>query len=473
MNSGRPRSDARFEALRKAADPAIVDAMERAVLEAPDHELFRINALAWSKARGLDEDGVLDAFVHAAKLGLFEMSWNLLCPGCGGTLNSGASLKGMKEQYECRLCSGAYEPKLDELVEVSFTVNPGLRRIAHQTPDELPFWDYYRYMFWGNGVVLPSGEAWNREHVAYVIESDDLPPGQRVILNVKLPAEFVIVFEPVMHSSVFIDVQGEPSRERQELSLVYDGSGVSPTRVTMRPGSCRMVFENRTERRLLPGIFIANKAFHDLFERRESIVTARRMFTNQTFRDVYRAGTLDIDQRLKITSLTVLFTDLKGSTALYERVGDLAAYDIVRAHFSVLSNVVRKRSGAVVKTIGDAVMATFDAPDDGLAAALDMRRAMDELNASGRGEGLQVKIGLHEGPCLAVTSNDRLDYFGQTVNVAARVQGLAGARTIYVTEPIVRDVAVADRMRREGLEAIAKRALLRGIADEVTVYEIT
>jgi class 3 adenylate cyclase len=472
MQSGRPRSDARFEALRKVADPAVADAMERAVLEAPDSELFRVNVVGWAKARSLDEDGALDAFVHAAKLGLFEMSWNLLCPGCGGTLGVGSSLKGMKEQYECSLCAGAYEPKLDELVEVSFTVNPGVRRIAHHAPEELPFWEYYRHMFWGNGVVLPAGELWNREHVEYVIESDELPAGQRVIVNVQLPREFIIVFEPVMHSAVFIDVQGEPTRERQELSLVYDGSGVTPTRVSLRPGACRMVLENRLERRLLPGIFIANEAFHHLFARRETFVTARRMFTNQTFRDLYRAGTLDVDQRLKLTSLTVLFTDLKGSTALYERVGDLAAYDIVRAHFALLSSLVRRRGGAVVKTIGDAVMATFDAPDDGLAAALDMRQAMDELNASGRGEGLHVKIGLHEGPCLAVTSNDRLDYFGQTVNVAARVQGLAEARAIYVTEPIVRDAAVGERIRSEGLTAIAKRALLRGIADEVTVYEI-
>ena len=57
------------------------------------------------------------------------------------------------------------------------------------------------------------------------------------------------------------------------------------------------------------------------------------MLTNQTFRDVFKADNLNVDQRLKITSLTFLFTDLKGSTALYERVGDLAAFDLVRAHF--------------------------------------------------------------------------------------------------------------------------------------------
>jgi class 3 adenylate cyclase len=470
--SAQARSDARFEALRKVADLPIATAIERAVSEAPDQDLFRINVVAWARARSLDDDRSLDAFVHAATLGLFEMSWNLLCPGCGGVLDTASSLRTMKDQYECRLCAGAYEPKLDELVEVSFTVSPGVRRIAHHVPETLPFWDYSRHMYFGNALVFPSEQEWKREQTKFLLEAEELAPHQRVIVNVQLPAEFTIVFEVVMHSAVFIDVQGEPTTERQELALVYDPSGVAPARVTLRPGPCRVVLENRTDRRLLPAIYIANKAFHDIFERRQEFVTARRMFNNQSFRDKYRAGMLDIDQRLKITSLTVLFSDLKGSTALYERVGDLVAYDMVRAHFGVMSEVVRKRSGAVVKTIGDAVMATFDSPDDGLAAALDMRRAMDELNTRRDNRDLQIKIGLHEGPCLAVTSNDRLDYFGQTVNIAARVQGLAEARAIYVTEPIVKDAAAAERLRVEGLTAVAKRALLKGIKDELTVYEI-
>jgi len=466
------RSDARFEALRKAADPVVAAAVQRAVLQGPDGDLFRINVLAWAKARDLDENLALDAFVHAASLGLFEMSWNLLCPGCGGVLEAASSLRAVKDTYECRLCAGAYEPKADELVEVSFTVSPGVRRIAQHVPESLSFWDYSRHMYFGNALVIPPADEWKAEHSKYVIDAEELPPRQKVILNVQIPAEFTIIFDAVMHAAVFVDVKGEPTRNRQDLALVFDASGVAPTRATLRPGPCRLVLENRTELRLLPAIYISNDDFHRIFQRRQAFVTARHMFNNQCFRDKYRAGTLDVDQRLKIASLTVLFSDLKGSTALYERVGDLVAYDIVRAHFGVISDLVRRRSGAVVKTIGDAVMATFDSPDDGVAAALDMRRAMDELKARREHHDLQVKIGLHEGPCLAVTSNDRLDYFGQTVNIAARVQGLAQSRAIHVTEPIVKDAAVAERLREEGLAAVPKRALLKGIKDELTVYEI-
>jgi class 3 adenylate cyclase len=240
----------------------------------------------------------------------------------------------------------------------------------------------------------------------------------------------------------------------------------------MAPGPLRLTIENRSDRRILPGLFVAAERFHELFDLKRELLTAKRLFTNQTFRDLYRTDTLDVDQRLRISNLTVLFTDLKSSTELYDRVGDLAAYDLVRAHFRVLTDVVREQSGAVVKTIGDAVMATFPSADLAVSAALQMRAAIDELNARRGSEDLLVKIGLHEGPCLAVISNERLDYFGQTVNIAARVQSLAESRPIFVTEGIVKNPRVQEILGNRNVAPIPHHALLRGIADEMLVYEI-
>ncbi|GGC62643.1 hypothetical protein GCM10010994_21550 [Chelatococcus reniformis] len=203
-----------------------------------------------------------------------------------------------------------------------------------------------------------------------------------------------------------------------------------------------------------------------------AFLTAKRLLTNQTFRDIYKTDALTVDQRLKITSLSFLFTDLKGSTELYERVGDLVAYDLVRAHFSVMNDIVAAETGAVVKTIGDAVMATFPSPDHALAAALKVRDAMGRINAERRSEDLLLKIGLHEGPCLAVTLNDRLDYFGQTVNIASRVQGFAMSRSIFATEPVVMHPEAVRLLAQAGLVPVAQRRALRGVGGEMTVYEI-
>src|SRR4029077_16348625 len=251
--------------------------------------------------------------------------------------------------------------------------------------------------------------------------------------------DFVIAFDPVTHGTQFIDVKGEPTRERQTLSMVFNKVKAAVCTVEMQPGPLRLSLENRTDRRVLPALWIAGDQLHHLLGKRKAFITAKRVLTKQTFRDIYRTDTLDVDQRLKITSLTFLFTDLKGSTALYERVGDLVAYDLVRQHFRVLHEIVAAEAGAIVKTIGDAVMATFPTPDRALAAAPRMREEMARINTERNNEDLLLKIGIHEGPCLAVTLNDHQDYFGQPVNMAARVRGLASARALVVPKPVVDD----------------------------------
>ena len=419
--------EALFSVLRQSADADCVAAIERSVREAPDRALCRINVLDFAAKHRLDEQRTIAAFLHATRLGVFELLWNVLCPGCGGVLDASATLKTVnRDEYHCQLCAAGYKPTLDEMVEVTFTVNPRVRRIAAHDPDTLPEVEYYRQIFWSSGVDLP--EALGDSIGDFTIDSIELLPGERAVLSLQLPKDFVILFDPVTHGSQFIDVKGEPTRERQTLSIVFNKVAAPVGTVTMRPGPLRLSLENRTDRRVLPALWIAGDKLHHLLGRRRPFLTAKRLLTNQTFRDLFRTDTLDVDQRLKITSLTFLFTDLKGSTALYERVGDLVAYDLVREHFHVLYDVVRAEAGAVVKTIGDAVMATFSTPDRALAAALRMREEMARINTERRNEDLLLKIGIHEGPCLAVRLNDTQDYFGQTVNMASRVQGLASSR---------------------------------------------
>jgi class 3 adenylate cyclase len=356
------------------------------------------------------------------------------------------------------------------MVEVTFTVNPQVRRIGAHNPDTLPEVEYYRQIFWGSGVDLP--ETLGDSLAEFTVDSIELPPGEKAVLSVQLPNDFVIVFDPVTHGTQFLDVKGEATRERQSVSLVFNKVMAPAGTVEMRPGPLRLTLENRTDRRVLPALWIAADPLHELLGKRKPFLTAKRLLTNQTFRDIYRADTLDVDQRLKITSLTFLFTDLKGSTALYERVGDLVAYDLVRQHFHVLNEIVAAEAGAAVKTMGDAVMATFPTPDRALAAALRMREEMARINAKRQNEDLLLKIGIHEGPCLAVTMNNIQDYFGQTVNVAARVQGLASSRAIFATKPVVEDKKVAKILETSGLQPTIQLAALRGVTDDTTVYAI-
>jgi class 3 adenylate cyclase len=465
-------TQAQFSVLRQTADPAVADAIAHLIETGEDHALNRINVLDFSKQTGLDEERVISGFLHASRLGLFDLTWNVLCPGCGGVLDAHSTLKSLRhDDYNCALCAAGYEASVDEQVEVAFTVSPRVRRIAAHDPNSLPIWEYFKQVFWSSGIDL-NKDSFAALTEEVTLDALELPAGEKAVLSLQLPPQFIIVFEPVTHSAQFIDVQGEPIKERQQLSLIYNKVHAPTGTTTMRPGPLRLALDNQTDVRVLPSVFIAADGLHHLLGNRKPFLTAKRMLTNQTFRDVYKADNLNIDQRLKITSLTFLFTDLKGSTALYERVGDLAAFDLVRAHFHALLEIISSEKGAVVKTIGDAVMATFVRPEHALAAGLRMRAAMAELNAKRGTEDLIVKIGIHEGPCLAVMLNERQDYFGQTVNIAARVQSLSTSQEIHITGPIIDSPAVATILERAAIKPIQKEAALRGIADKIVVYEI-
>lgn len=465
-------AQAQFSVLKQTADPAVAAAIQQLIEKGEDHELNRINALDFSARTGLDEERVISGFLHASRLGLFDLTWNVLCPGCGGVLDAHSTLKSLRhDDYHCGLCACGYEASVDEQVEVAFTVSPRVRRIAAHDPNTLPIWEYFKQIFWSSGVDF-NKDSFAALTEEVVLEALELPAGEKAVLSLQLPSEFIIVFEPVTHSAQFIDVQGEPTRERQQLSLIYNKAHAPTGSMTLRPGPLRLSLDNQAGVRVLPSVFIAADALHHLIGKRKPFLTAKRMLTNQTFRDVFKADNLNIDQRLKITSLTFLFTDLKGSTALYERVGDLAAFDLVRAHFHALLEIISSEKGAVVKTIGDAVMATFIRPEHAIVAGLRMRAAMDALNAERGRDDLVVKIGIHEGPCLAVMLNERQDYFGQTVNIAARVQGLSTSQAIHITGTVIGAPAVAALLDKEAITPIQKQAALRGIADKIVVYEI-
>ena len=303
----------------------------------------------------------------------------------------------------------------------------------------MPFWDYYRHVFWSSAVDL-SDEGLQKLIAECTLDTRVLGPGEQASVSMQMPEGWVILFDPVSHFGHYMKVAAEQTAEIQELALTFE-STPAPTQTTpLKAGPLHLTITNRTGMRALPVVWIENQTFDALVGRRRPNLTAKRIFTNQTFRDLHRTDTLDVDQGLKIVSLTFLFTDLKGSTELYARVGDLTAYALVRRHFHLLNEIVAAEGGAVVKTIGDAVMATFPTPDRALAAAaLRMRDAIRDVKNETRARvTLLLKIGIHEGPCLAVTFNDRQDYFGQTVEYrGARCRGSRCCRrAIFATKPV-------------------------------------
>jgi class 3 adenylate cyclase len=208
----------------------------------------------------------------------------------------------------------------------------------------------------------------------------------------------------------------------------------------------------------------------------QDALTAHEATTMQAFRDLFADAVLRPGDQVAIGRIAFLFTDIKGSTDLYNRVGDARAYGFVREHYAVLTRAVREHDGAVVKTIGDAVMAAFADPAMALDAALAIREDIAHFNRDvaavslSEGVAIPVKIGLHSGACIAVTLNDRLDYFGSTVNLAARLQGESAGGDIVLSETLSGEPGVAERLRAVG--AVAETARVKGFAEPIALRRI-
>jgi len=249
-------------------------------------------------------------------------------------------------------------------------------------------------------------------------------------------------------------------------------------------GTCRAVFASRLDdevrvsfslaARLHPRAAVHDKAHRDGIDARLGATPGHALLLMPEFQRLFPQQRLLPDESLNVTRTAILFTDLAGSTAIYARRGDPRAYHLVRLHFDELFRVADEGGGLMVKTIGDAVMAAFATPAACLRAALAMQDAVAALNEraglSGQ-ERLILKVGLHSGPCLAVTLNERPDYFGGTVNIAARVQGLSHGGDIVLTEAVRADLEVAALLA--GRTLTSDSVQLKGIDEPVLVHRLS
>jgi len=168
--------------------------------------------------------------------------------------------------------------------------------------------------------------------------------------------------------------------------------------------------------------------------------TAADVTALQVFRDLFATEVVRPGEEISIGSVTLMFTDLRDSTRMYRAIGDASAFGRVREHFEILEKAIAEEGGAIVKTMGDAVMATFLRPIDALKAVW---KAQTEIAEHGE-PMLWLKVGLHKGPCIVVNLNDRLDYFGSTVNITARLPGFSKGGELIFSEDFYSDPEIRD-----------------------------
>jgi class 3 adenylate cyclase len=433
----------------QGGDPAITAQLRRHLSTAADDAVGQMRPFPLADSWGTDRRATLIVFLRAATVGLLDMRWEVLCPHCRAPSAEYSSLSDLDHQGHCEKCNASYDANFDRLVEVRFRVSPSIRRATTE--------------------VYCIGGPQNMPHIA---AQASIPGGGAVDWSVVLERPVYRLRSPQSASSAIIEAIADPSDTApgggEPATFVLGAEGIHPTQARIAGGLASIRIESR-----LRGA--AKVSLEEQFWP-EDAATAAVVSTLQEFRDLFSSEVLAAGIEVAIERLALLFTDLAGSTQLYERIGQARAFGLVHEHFRLIEAAVRAENGAVVKTIGDAVMAVFPATSDAVHAAIEMQRRMADLDPpEGTDPTRLLKVGIHVGPCMVVTLNDRLDYFGTAVNMAARVEHEAVGGEIVLSEAAWEDIGVADVL--QGAQIAAEQCQrcevqLRGIARPVGIVRI-
>jgi len=485
--------DQKLADLEKARSwsPRVISKLEAAIRTAADYDLFRINPLRYAKDKSMSEKEAIDLFLYGTKFGLFEMEWHLVCPSCGHLIDNFSQLSHVHAHAICGVCRAESEASLDDYIQVSFTVAASVRDTIYRHPEQLSIEDFYLKYHMCNTIAPIMGLPWpdvmrNRTRLMTY-----LAPGESASAEMDLVPGILAATDLLNKTSLNLLTNPNQKVEPQMISVKVEEKkfhvldrDLRPLRTTLGDtrvnveqfgeiglGRLRVEIENTTAARSaiwmmnLPG----ESALHPNQPQFDPFLSGKKLLTTQTFRDLFRTEVIDSSEGIGIQDITFLFTDLKGSTALYDQIGDPKAYFLVRQHFDTLGQAIAEKSGAVVKTIGDAVMATFENPANAVDAALTMLEKIETFNQN-ISQPLILKIGIHEGHSIAVTLNERLDYFGQTVNIAARIQSLADANEIYVSSDVYNAPGVSETLQAH--HVTPEQASVKGVSEKLQVYKI-
>ncbi len=457
--------------------PEIIQKLGDIVAEADDWQLYRINPFAFAAEHGIDEEKTLDLFIHSARVGLFDFSYNMICPRCGGVAHAHHELDQVEStDFYCAVCTMSSPATLDDQVEVSFAVNPAIRKLSINPLADLA--SYNRYHFSANYVVSDELRDLRKKLLRHLLV---IPPdaSKRMQLKKGNYSTFQLISIET-NTSIMIHLGKQDGTLGSSGNIPFAVTGFAQKEISSSAQACEITVHNNTRGPV--GMMVATPDLPRILDivakhptQVRKFLTAKMLLNNQTFREVYKIQHLSKNLNLNIRSLTIMFTDLRGSTEMYDKAGDVFAYSLVQEHFRILTDSVRKFHGAIIKTMGDAIMATFSTPGDGISAALDMMTQIAVLNERVRKDGFEIglKVGLHEGPALAVMRDERLDYFGQTVNIAARVQGLASAGEIWITQSVARSREAKAVTDQAELRHEEHRAHLKGVGQETVVYKLS
>ncbi len=433
-NTG-PLEAALAELVRLGVRDGLIKRLRTLVEDSSDADCVKFRPFELAELWGEDRREVLIAFLNSVPAGLMEMRWSLVCPSCRTSAAEVPTLQDISAEGHCNQCDISFEAELDRAVEAGFRPATGVREVPP-------------LMFCAAGPA----------RTPHVLVQVNLPVNEpKVVLAPPQPGQYGLFARGGSRARLDVEMNGPT-----EATIAIGKDGFTPSSVALAPWGTLHVINQSGDPR------------HLKIERQEyasRAVTAHYLTTVAEFRALFSKDLLKRGTPLKVSRVSLLFTDLTGSTALYASVGDAAAFRFVDDHFDVLRGAVTAAGGTVVKTMGDAVMAAFVDDATCARAAFACLTAFDEFRKkTTHAEVTQIKLGIHGGPCYVVTANGLLDFFGQTVNVAARLQGLADAGEVVLEAEAFSRLAPDLRTGLKVSEPFQAR--VKGVTEPLTLVRV-
>jgi class 3 adenylate cyclase len=423
-----PALEGKLETLR-----GLVGALAAFLETTEERELARIKPYAVADRLMVDRRELLALMLALTRAGFLDLSWDVICGGCRRPQQFD-SLSEVRPSVHCPMCNVSFGPEFDRNIEVTFGAAP-----------------------LGKGIDVPVFCAVGPHENRQVYAQSAVPAGERVAFDVTLEAgRFAIQISPERSAAFQVDAQSSVS----EIEATVDADAVRLSAPSAAPGRVRLAVVNAMREPLLAKVVEAGLP--------PDIATAADVTAIQEFRDLFSSEVLASGLELAIRSMTIVFSDLVGSTQMYTSHGDAPAFRLVSEHFGCLRDLIAGRRGAVVKTIGDAVMAVFVDPGDAFDAAVRFAAAVGIVQ--GPTGSLEIRVGMHTGPCIAMRANDRLDYFGTTVNLAARIGHIAAAGEVSLSATTAGLPSVARRLAQR--ERRVENVSFKGIGAPVAVVHV-
>ncbi len=440
-------------ATRELHDSPVLDQLVESLLRSPDLDLQRIRPLRFARDRELNPDDTLSTLLAATRGGLLRMSWQLVCPHCKGGETGNDDLGDIAAYGYCAACDIDFQVDLSTALELVFRPHPQVREI-----DDFPY--------------CLGGPA-STPHVLYQRRLDanescnttlNLPAGAYRIRGDGIEGHVLLELASTSSTLESMPVLADMS---QGIKLELAGGLDPETRLSFFSGpSLPFSVHNDSGQEVVLRI-------EDMNWPSDSLVAAD-VISLQLFRDLFDSQLLATGVSLGVENLTIMFTDLVGSTAMYETLGDSRAFSLVWDHFDVIKKILSEHRGALIKTIGDAVMAAFSKPESAQLAACAMQEQITQAMAEqGYDYPVYLKMGIHTGAAITITANGRLDYFGSAVNLAARTESRSEGQDIVITVPHAEATDSARLLRARGWTAEKLTTELKGFGQPTQLLRFT